>query len=287
MKNVFTLALLRQTMLISIPYILAALGGTLSELGGVVNIALEGLIVMGAFIAVLVSHWTGNAWLGLTAGLAAGALLASLHALLSLRFRADQIISGLAINILAVGVSRFLLKIIFHSSSNSTRVESVPAWLLIALTMILIIVVHAVVYYTPFGLRLRAVGEHPECADTLGVSVNRLRIWGVILSGLLASLGGAWLAFDQHQFTVGMSGGRGYIALTAMIFGKWTPLGATAAALLFGFAEATQIQLQSVGVDIPTQLIQMIPYVLTIVVLAGFIGRATPPAADGRPYPEE
>ena len=299
---VLSLALLGQALRISIPYVLAALGGTVSERGGIVNIALEGLILTGAFCAVLGTHATGSAAVGLLCAMAGGALVALLHGVVTIRLRANQIISGLAINILAIGLTKYLLKIVFHSSSNSSRIDGLPTWGALAsvpvvgdaaaspmalLTVALILAVHWGLYRTTAGLRLRAVGEHPLCAETLGVSVARMRYLGVALSGVLAALGGACLAFEQHGFSDGMSGGRGYIALTAVVFGKWTPLGAALAAVLFGAAEAVQIQLQTMGVRIPTQFVQMIPYVLTIVVLAGVIGRARPPAASGQPYPAE
>ncbi len=280
-------AFLHQSLRIAVPYVLAALGGTVCELGGVINIALEGLILAGAFGAAIGAYYTGSPWLGLLAALAAGAAVAAVHGAASIRWRVNQIISGLAINMAVVGLAKFFLKLLFHSASNSAKAPALPAWVLLSATALLVPLVHWVVYRTRFGLRLRAVGEHPECADTLGVDVARLRYAGVILSGLLAALGGAWLAFDQRQYTDGMSGGRGYIALSALIFGKWTPLGAAGAALLFGLAESLQIHLQTVGVKLPTQVIQMIPYLLTVVVLAGAIGRARPPKADGLPYPSD
>lgn len=299
-----TLGLIVQTIRISMPYMLSAMGATVSELGGVVNIALEGLILTGAFCAVCGTHYSGSPYVGLIAAIAGGAFVASIHAVVCIRFRANQIISGLAINILAMGLTKFFLKLIFHSSSNSSRIEGLPHIPLgrlasipvlgdilsepfIVFAFAMIGACYVMIYKTPFGLRLRAVGENPECADTLGIKVYRMRYAGVIISGILSALAGAWLVFDQHQFTDGMSGGRGYIALTAMIFGKWNPLGAALASLLFGLAEALQIHLQTVGIKLPTQFIQMIPYVLTIVVLAGVIGRAKAPSADGKPYPEE
>ena len=302
--QIFTLALLSTTIRISIPYILTALGATVSELGGVVNIGLEGLILIGAFCSVLGNYCTGNPWLGVLCAIAGGMFFAWIHAVVCIKFRANQIISGLALNILAIGVTKFFLKYFFHSSSNSGRISGLPEWNipflsnlpilgdivsnpLILITILLIFAVFYTVYHTPFGLRLRAVGENPEAADTLGVNVYKMRYAGVLISGALAALGGVWLAYDQHQFTDGMSGGRGYIALTAMIFGKWNPLLATLAALFFGLAEAMQIQLQTIGVDLPVQFIQMIPYVLTIVVLAGSFSKATGPAADGVPYEKE
>ena len=304
MGKIFTLALLAQTVRISVPYVLAALGATISETGGVVNIALEGVMLTGAFCAVLGSYYSGNPWVGVVTAMLGGMFVSLIHAVVSIRYRANQIISGLAINILAIGVTKFFLKLIFNSSSNSSRVEGLPHWSfggldrvpllgtiisdpLILAAAVLGFACWYLIYKTPYGLRLRAVGEHPECAETLGVNVYAMRYSAVLLCGALTALAGAWLAFDQHQFSDEMSGGRGYIALTAMIFGKWNPVGATLAAVLFGFAEAVQIQLQSVGVDIPTQFMQMMPYVLTIIVLAGVIGKSSAPAADGKPYPDE
>jgi len=287
------IALVALTIRISIPYVLAAVGGTFSELGGVTNIALEGIILNGALCAVLGAHFTGNAWLGLLCAVAGGMFTALVHGVVSIKYRANQIISGLAVNLFAIGITKFVLKLVFHSSSNSSRIEGLPMLhlpLLGAVSPILIIAViivavsRPVVFKTVFGLRLRAVGENPAAAESLGVNVSNIRYAGVLISGALAGLAGAWLSLDQHQFTDGMSGGRGYIALAAMIFGKWNPYSAALAGLLFGFADAIQIQLQTAGIQIPTQFIQMIPYLLTIIILAGAIGRAIPPAADGIPY---
>lgn len=300
-QTILSVVMVTQTIRISIPYILAAIGGTFSERGGVINIGLEGIILNGAFCAVLATWYTGNAWAGVIAAVIGGALTALIHAVVSIRYKADQIISGVAINLFAIGITKFILKLVFHSSSNSERVVGLPFWKipvvnkipvidtifstpLILLTLIVIVASHIIIFRTSFGLRLRSCGEHPQAADTLGVKVSRMRYAGVLISGALAGLGGAWLSLEQHCFTDGMSAGRGFIALAAMIFGKWTPLGATGAALLFGFAEALQIQLQSAGVEIPTQFIQMLPYLLTIIVLTSAIGRAVPPAADGKPY---
>jgi simple sugar transport system permease protein len=183
------------------------------------------------------------------------------------------------------------LKLVFHSTSNSFRVEGLSPWgpfdPFLILAVVIVWASHWTMKRTKFGLRLRAVGEHPHAAASLGLPVLRLRLYGVLLSGALAGLGGAWLALEQHQFTDGMSGGRGYIALAAVIFGQWTPLGAAGAALFFGLAEASQIILQTYGLRIPTQFVQMVPYVLTLAAVAGLIGRSTPPAADGIPYSEE
>lgn len=296
------LSMLAQTLRISVPYGLAAVGGALSERGGVINIALEGLLLLGALGYVLGAHFTGNPWAGLGAAVLMGLLVALVHAFVTVTCKADQITSSLGINLAALGLSRFVLKEVFGSSSNSSRVAGLPQWdvpllgsipflgplfgnPLILLALLLVAFAHVLLFMTPFGLRLRSTGEHPEAAATLGLSVTKLRYTGVLLSGVFASLGGAWLAADQHGFTDGMSGGRGYIALAAMIVGKWSPLGAVAACLLFGVCETLQIKLQ--GGTIPNEFLQMLPYVVTMVVLAGAIGRAHPPAAVGVPYEAE
>ena len=211
-------------------------------------------------------------------------MLAAVHALASVRLKADQVVVGVALNLLAVGATRFFLRYAFDSSSNSPRVPGFAdaaanpvVWAgLAALPLVAL-----VLYRTPFGLRLRAAGEKPEAAVSLGVAVPRVQWAAVLLSGALAGLGGAYLALDQHQFTDGMSAGRGFIALAAVIFGRWDPRRVAVACLLFAAAETAQIRLQGTGV-VPSQFVEMIPYVLTIVALAGVVGRATPPAALGR-----
>ncbi|MFA5160729.1 MAG: ABC transporter permease [Elusimicrobiales bacterium] len=301
---VFAAALLAQAIRISVPYALAAAGAAVSETAGVVNIALEGIMLTGAFCATLGTYYTGNPWIGALCAAAGGIAVSLIHAFVSIHCRANQIISGLAVNMLAVGATKFFLKLIFNSSANSARIAGLPQCgagvlgkipalgtlladpLMLAAPLLMYAAWH-LVYRTPLGLRMRAVGEHPECAGTLGVNVYLTRYLAVLFCGVLAAMAGAWLAFDQHQFSDGMSGGRGYIALAAMIFGKWNPLGAACAAAFFGLAETAQINLQTAGVHIPAQFIQMIPYVLTIAVLAGVIGRTRPPAADGKPYPED
>jgi simple sugar transport system permease protein len=284
-----------QALRISVPYVLAALGGTISERSGTVNIGLEGMMLIGAFGAVVGTLATGSPLLGLVVGLGAGALLAGLHAVATGVFKADHIVSGLALNLLAAGLTRVLLQRLYHSSSNSPRIPAIESLAagngllvflthpLIWATAALVVAVWWMLSRTVLGLRLRAVGEHPEAAAAAGLSVVGLRATGVVLSGLLAGLSGVWLAFDQHQFTDAMSGGRGYIALAAMIFGRWMPVRAAVACMLFGTAEALQIALQQSGQGgIPIQLVQTLPYVLTLIALAGAIGRATPPAALGR-----
>jgi simple sugar transport system permease protein len=295
-------AFLAQTVRISVPYAYGAMGCAFSERGGVVNIAAEGTFLHAALAYTLAAYYSGSAWLGVLAAITAGLLTGLLHALVTVTFRADQITSGLGINLLAVGLTRFVLKAVFHSSSNSEHVAGIAPWNVPVLsslpgigglfaTPLVVVAVGLVVFSgwllfrTPFGLRLRAVGEHPEAAATLGLDVSRLRYAGVLLSGAVCGLGGAWLASDQRSFTDQMSAGRGYIALAAMIVGKWNPVGAALACLLFGAAESLQIRLQGAG--IPNEFLQMLPYVVTMLVLAGAIGRARPPAAVGKPYDPE
>lgn len=301
--------LLVSTLRIAVPYVLASLGGFFSERSGVVNIALEGLLLTGAFACLWAAHAAESAgvgaesaaWIGAVAAVAAGCTVAALHAFVCVRLGADQIVSGLAINLLAAGGTKFLLTVLFGSAANSARIGGMSDWPipvlvrwsltrvlfctpLVLVTLVAVVVAHTVSTRTVFGLRLHAAGEHPEAAAAAGISVRRLRWQGVLLSGVLAGLGGAWLALDQHQFTSGMANGRGYIALAALIFGKWRPVGAALACLLFGAAEALQIQLQArTSQGIPTQFVQMLPYVVTMVALAGVIGRSRPPAALGRP----
>ncbi len=287
MQELLTITFVLQTLRITIPYLLPSLGAVYSEKGGVVNIALEGILLSGAFAAAAGTYYTGNVLFGIFCGVIAGILISLIHSIITITFKANQIVSGIALNIFAFGITKFFCKILFGSSSNSERIPgletlNLPFNLFLLITVAILALTYFVVHKTRFGLRLRAVGENPEAADSLGIDVNRVRYIGVLISGALGGLGGAWLAMDQHSFTDGMSAGRGYIALAAMIIGKWNPLGAAAACLLFGLAESFTLQFQDSG--IPTQFIQVLPYILTIVVLAGFIGKANPPAADGIPF---
>ncbi len=296
------LLFLAAALRISVPYSLAAVGASISERGGVINIALEGIMLHGALAYTLAAFWTHDPWLGLAAAVLAGVLTAALHALVTVGMRADQITSGLGINLLAAGLTRFVLTQAFHSSSNSPRVVGLPDWgwfglsrvpaigpvlgaPLVLIAIALVLASQWLVFRSVFGLRLRSMGERPEAAASLGLSVPLYRSLGVLLSGALAGLAGAWLASEQHSFTDGMTGGRGYIAIAAMIVGKWSPLGAAAACLLFGAAESLQIALQGSG--FPSEPLQMLPYLVTMLALAGFIGRATAPRADGVPYDPE
>jgi simple sugar transport system permease protein len=271
------------------PLLLAALGGLYSERSGIINIALEGLMLAGAFTAATVTHYSGNPWIGLAAGICAGVLVALVHGVACIRFKADQVVSGTAINILFLGVPALLSGAFFESTGATPQLPQGQLMPLapIVLAFVLVPVTWYVLNRTPFGLRLRAVGENPEAADTAGVNVARVRFAAVMLSGALAAIGGAYLSIGQSSlFARNMTAGRGFIALAALIFGKWRPVQTMLACLLFGFAEALSIQMQGVS-QIPVQFIQIVPYVLTIVVLAGFIGHSRAPRALGVPYQEK
>jgi simple sugar transport system permease protein len=295
MADLFSISLIFSTVRLSTPLILAALGGLCSERAGVVNIALEGMMLAGAFTAAAITYSTGSPWVGLTAAMAAGVVIALVHAVACVRYRADQVVVGTAINILMVGLPGFLSGAFFLSSGSTPQIpiEQLIPRVPIVLAFTLVPLTWWVLYRTPFGLRLRAVGENPEAADAAGINVAAIRYSGVLLSGALAALGGAYLSIGQSSlFTRNMTSGRGFIALAALIFGKWRPVQTLVACLFFGFTEAITIQMQGVvklpsGEDIPVQFIQMVPYVLTIVVLAGFIGHSRPPRALGRAYEKE
>ena len=293
--------LIAASIRLATPLSLAALGGVFSERSGVVNIALEGMLLNGAFAAVVATHYSGNPWVGVLAALAVGVATALIHALVTVTFKADHIVSGVAVNLLALGATQFLCWVVYGNSGNSERVIGLSPWRiplidripvlgrilsghspLVYIALGAVILAHFLLFKTVFGLRLRSVGEHPLAADTMGVKVTLMRYAGVLISGALAGLGGAFLSLNTHYFVKNMSAGRGFIALAAMIFGKWTPFGAAGACLLFGFLEALQMSLQGGG--IPTQFIQMIPYLATMLVLVSAVGRATPPASVGRPY---
>jgi general nucleoside transport system permease protein len=295
MAEILSIALIWSTVRLSTPLILAALGGLFSERSGVINIALEGMMLAGAFTAAAVTYATGSPYVGLVAGMMAGMLIAAIHALACIRYQADQVVTGTAINILMLGMPAFLSGAFFLSSGSTPQIpkEHLIPWLPIGIAIVMVPLSWYVLYKTPFGLRLRAVGENPEAADAAGVPVARMRYAGVLLSGVLAGIGGAYLSIGQSSlFTRNMTSGRGFIALAALIFGKWRPVQTLLACLLFGFTEAVSIQMQGVvklpsGDDIPVQFIQMVPYILTIVVLAGFIGSSRPPRALGIPYQKE
>ena len=287
------LVFLAQTLRIAIPYLFAASGGVISERSGLIGLGLEGYMLGGAFCGAVASYYSGSAWIGLVGAVAGGGALALLYAVTAIRFRADQVVLGVAINLFVTGATRFFLKLAFHSSANSPRVPGLGVEQsgtglvtlvgnpMIWLGILAVAVIAWLLYRTPFGLRVRAAGEHPTAALSVGVPVHRVRYLAAALSGVLAGLGGAYLALDQHQFSADMTAGRGFIALAATIFGRWDPFRAALACLFFAAAETLQIQLQGSQV-IPSQFVEMIPYALTIVALAGVVGRAVAPAALGR-----
>jgi simple sugar transport system permease protein len=302
-RRLEVLGILTQSVRLATPIALGALAGILCERSGVVNIAIEGMMLSAACLGFTAALYTHNTWLGLLAAVLSGGLVAAFHAVLAVRWQVDQIISGTAVNMLAVGFTGFVRRmVLLHNVREAPAV--LPLWSLpvvadlpvlgplffrhqpLVYTMVfLVIIVHIFLFYTSWGLRTRAVGEHPRAADTLGIDVLTVRYCNVITGGMIAGLGGAWFSLETvGNFEDLMTNGKGFIALAAMIFGKWNPLGALGGALLFGFADALQIKLQIVGVPVPYQLLGMTPYVVTMVVLAGVIGRANPPAASGIPY---
>jgi simple sugar transport system permease protein len=293
-----TTAVLASTLRQSTPLVLGALCGLLGERSGVVNIGIEGQILFSAFIGFLVNVWTGNLFVAVMAGVLAGAFLGLFLAFMAVTLKMDQIIAGTIINILAFGLTGY-----FYQAGLTTQGKLQPISLgpladlplvgpvlfnnppITYLTLILVVVVHYVLFYTRWGLRTRAVGEHPSAADTVGINVYFMRYANVTIGGAIGGLAGVFLTLEAvGSFERSMTNGRGFVALAVMIFGKWTPFGAWGAALLFGLATAMQTQLQFFDVQVPHQFIGMLPYVLTIVVLAGFGGRARPPAASGQPY---
>ena len=284
------LPLLASTLRVSTPLLFAALGGLLSERAGVVNIALEGLMLMGAFAAAVGALATHSPWLGLAAGVAASVALAGVYAASVIRLRANQVVAGMAINLLALGLTPFLCKQ-FYDVTGSTpaipineRFHSAPLYL----SWLMALLVWVLLKFTPLGLWLSFAGEHPQALESAGVRVRRVRWAAVLASGALAGLGGASLSiFLSSSFSRNMTAGRGFMALAALIFGKWKPVPAALACVLFAFFEAVQIRLQGANLwgaqPVPVEFIQILPYVVTICVLAGFVGRSRPPKALGIP----
>ena len=300
MSEISIIALIFSTIRLATPLIFAGLGGMFSERSGVINIALEGLMLAGAFTGAVITYEVGNPYLGMLAGMLAGAALAYIYALACIKFQADQVVSGMAINFLMIGLPAVISGAIYDSSGSTPQIDKIyllPEYfnrlsLASILAFALVPICWYVLYKTPFGLRLRATGENPAAADAAGVKVIRLRYTAVIISGILAAAGGAYLSIGQSSlFTRNMTAGRGYIALAALILAKWRPWQTLFACLFFGLTEALTIQLGNLklpsGESVPIQFIQIIPYVLTIIVLAGFIGLSRAPKALGIPYRKE
>jgi simple sugar transport system permease protein len=298
--------LLAATLRLATPIAYGSLGGLFSERAGIVNIGLEGMMLTGAFAGVAVSQFSGLAWLGVLAAVAAGGLLGLLHGVITVRYAGNQVVSGTGINIFALGFTAYMSQVLWGSRGasegnvpglspiNIEFLKDVPIigdvilghTPLVYLMIIITVISYIILFKTPLGLRIRAVGERPEAADTAGINVFKTKYLCLIISGMLAGLGGAFLSLGHlNLFALGMTGGRGFIALAAMILGKWMPFGALGASVLFGFADALQMRLQSLGI-LPPQIILAIPYILTVAVLAGVVGKAIPPS-NYKPYVKE
>jgi simple sugar transport system permease protein len=307
LNEVFTASLIASMFVFSTPLVFAGIGGMFSERSGVVNVGLEGMMLMGAFWAVYGADKTGTWVGGMVVGMLAGALLALVHAFFAINLRADQIVGGTAVNFLGVGITGYFFFQLYHGEDVPVGISTIPKVhipgvadtrflgpaignlnLMVWLSILLVIVSYLVIFKTPVGLRIRACGEHPRAADTVGINVYAVRYACVVLSGALAALGGAYLSigFGGGSFNDNMTAGRGFIALAAVIFGNWRPFGTFAAALLFGFSTALAYRLPVYSGSAAT-LFQTLPYVLTLIAVAGVIGKTVAPAADGRPYTKQ
>lgn len=304
-KSFNLVGMLQSSIVRATPIALAALCGVMSERSGVVNIGIEGIMLISAQAAVISASLASNLYVGLLVAILTGGLVAAAHAYLVIRFKVDQIVSGVAINIFGVGMTSFIssrfLEKAFTNLNNSGTFPIIPIPILskipiigpalfesnivIYLMIVVVIVTHVILFYTPWGLRTRAVGEHPKAADTLGINVYLTRYINVIAGGMIAGLGGAYFTIGAvGRFDQAMTAGKGFIGLAAMIFGNWNPVGAFFSSLIFGFADSLQVKLQILSVPIPSAFLLMAPYIVTMIVLTGVIGKSTPPAADGVPY---
>ncbi|BEP29451.1 ABC transporter permease [Helicovermis profundi] len=300
----FLVALLSAALRMSVPILFSALGGMFSERSGVVNIGLEGIMLMGALFGVVGSYYSGNHWVGILVAMISGMLMALLFAYITITIKIDQIVSGIAINMLAVGLTSFLYRALFGITTVPIKVDSfhpvrIPLLadipiigpimfnqtVLVYIALLLVPITSFLLFKTMWGLKVRSVGEHPKAADTVGINVIKIRYTGVLISGALAGIGGAFLSLGQfNMFVDNMVSGRGFIAVAAIIFGKWKPKGILIASLIFGVADALQIRLQAAGVGIPYQLLLMLPYIITIIALTGLVGYNKPPNSLGKPY---
>jgi len=306
-RSLNLLGMLQSSVLRSVPITFGALAGVLCERSGVINIAIEGMLLSAAFSASLIASVTDNLWIGLLAGAITGGLVAWLLAVLSIRYRVDQIVGGTVINILALGLTSFLASQVLQKNEALNTpgrfqnvkipgLSDVPLLgpvlfdnnVFVYLMFAIVAATYVGLFYTRWGLRVRAVGEHPRAADTVGVRVLFTRYRNVILGGMVAGIGGAYFSLGAvGRFEEGMTAGRGFIGLAAMIFGRWNPLGALGAAMIFGFADSLQVKLNILRVGIPTEFLAMVPYLVTILIVAGAGHRVRPPAADGKPYVKE
>jgi general nucleoside transport system permease protein len=306
-KSLNLAGLLNATLQKSVPLTLGALSGILCERAGVVNIAIEGMMLGGAMVSTVVASVTGSLWLGVLGALITGALLAWVHGVLSIKYRINQIISGTVINIFATGITSFISAKYLQTYQELNNSGIFAPWPVPVLSKIpffgpilfnhniyvyamyfFLVILHVGLFYTRWGLRMRSVGEHPKAADTLGINVFKTRYISVLLGGMMAGFAGSYFTLGSvGRFDEVMTAGRGFIALAAMIFGNWMPFGAFGAGLLFGFADALASKLAILGVRIPSDFLLMAPYIMTMIVLAGVVGRSQPPAADGEPYEKE
>ncbi|SCG65558.1 nucleoside ABC transporter membrane protein [Micromonospora coxensis] len=296
--------IVRGTFILALPLIFGALAGVLCERSGVVNVAIEGQLLMGAFSGALFGSLFNSVWVGLVAAAIGGAFISLLLAVFAIRYLVDQVVMGVVLNLLAVGITGFLYERLMQT--NAEKYNSAPRFtnweiplledipvigpalfrgnLFLYLGLLLVLVIHIALFRTRWGLRTRSVGEHPTAADTLGVKVLGLRYRNVLLAGVVAGIGGASYTLALYSFTKNMIGGKGFIALAALIFGRWSPTGALLAALFFGFADQLATYLGAIGSSIPSQFLAMLPYLATILAVAGLVGRVRAPAADGKPY---
>lgn len=301
---IFSINTFNAALRLSIPLALGAMAGAFSERSGIINIGLEGMLLMGAFTGVLGSFITGSAWMGVVFAAVAGILTALLFAIFVIEFKADHVVAGVGLNILALGFTTWMMQIIWGTKGASPSVASVPAIVIyfledipiigrllgiqspfVYIMLFLIIAGWILMFKTPLGLRIRFTGEHPEAADSQGINVKKIKYFSLLLSGFFCGIGGSYLSLGHlSQFSRNMTAGRGYMALAANIFGQWNPLGGLAASLLFGFTDAMQMRLQGLDIGLANDLIQMLPYILTIAVLAGAVVKSRPPAALGNHY---
>ena len=298
------------TLMYSTPLIYTSLGGVLSENSGVINIGLEGMMVIGAFAGASIGYFVGDPWIAFIGAGIAGGLFGLLHAFACVTFGANQVVSGIAVNFLGAGIALFLSRMLFEGATMTKSIaldNKMPRplngvfqegsilniifdnqYATVYLAFLMVLIIWFFMYKTKYGLRLRSVGEHPTAADTLGINVMRIRYFAVIMSGVFAGFGGAAMSLAiVSNFRPTLISGHGFIALAAMIFGKWKPQGALLACLLFGGAQGLAVFLGQFDFEISTQLISMLPYVITIVVLIGFVGKSAAPSADGIPYEKE